>query len=156
MEADEPDEKQIPEVPVKMARSPDIQPVEATHHEPVVPPKEEHFQKSQPVPVGRFVDHQTPTQAPPKADEIPLSSKDYEVYSLNEPANHPLRQPMHSPEKRPSPPQGAKTDAMNISMSYLRNKAHEGAVYYHQDKTFLKKIFRSSKKKKSETSSKIE
>jgi predicted regulator of Ras-like GTPase activity (Roadblock/LC7/MglB family) len=153
MEVEQAEEKQVVEAPAKIKRPPDILPADTVREEPELP-KDEHFPKSQPVVVGHSTDRQTP-QNIPKADGIPLSSKDYEVYALNEPANHPLRQPMHSPEKRPSSPQVAKTDAMNISMSYLRNKAHEGAVYYHQDKTFLKKIFRSSKKKKSETGSKI-
>jgi predicted regulator of Ras-like GTPase activity (Roadblock/LC7/MglB family) len=142
------------EAPVKIKRTPDIQSAETVPPEPA-PPKEEHIQKPQPVPVGHFVEQQAFPQAD-KTEEAPLSSKDYEVYSLNEPANHPLHQPMHSTEKRPSSPQGPKTDAMNLSMSYLRNKAHEGAVYYHQDKTFLKKIFRSAKKKKTDVNSSIE
>ncbi len=33
-------------------------------------------------------------------------------------------------------------------MSYLKNKAREGAVYHNRDKAFLKKIFKPAKKKK--------
>jgi predicted regulator of Ras-like GTPase activity (Roadblock/LC7/MglB family) len=155
IEADQVEEKLAVEVPVGNKRSPDIHLTDSGHPEPALLPKDEQPQKPQPVVVGHSIEHPVSPRIT-KTDEVLLSSKDYEVYTLKEPANHPLHQPMHSVEKRPLPPQSPKTDAMNLSMSYLKNKAHEGAVYYHQDKTFLKKIFRSAKKKKSETGLKTE
>jgi predicted regulator of Ras-like GTPase activity (Roadblock/LC7/MglB family) len=106
-------------------------------------PKEEHPQKSQPILVEHSVEQQTSPQAS-KAQEVPLSSKDYEVYSLNETVNHPL----HPPEKSSSSPAGTKTEMLYVSMSYLKNKAREGAVYHNRDKAFLKKIFKPARKKK--------
>jgi predicted regulator of Ras-like GTPase activity (Roadblock/LC7/MglB family) len=39
-------------------------------------------------------------------------------------------------------------DTVHMSMNYLKNKTREGALYYHYDKTFFKKFFKSSNKKK--------
>jgi predicted regulator of Ras-like GTPase activity (Roadblock/LC7/MglB family) len=44
--------------------------------------------------------------------------------------------------------QGTPSDAVHVSMNYLKNKTREGALYYHYDKAFFKKFFKSSHKKK--------
>jgi Roadblock/LC7 domain. len=138
-------EKQPPEAPVKIKQPPDIH-FEVTRPPETALPIEEHPSKSQPIAVGHSVEQQAPPQV--QEEEAPLSSEDYEVYALNEPVNHPLHQPMHSADKKSSSSAGTKTEAIYVSMSYLKNKAREGAVYYNRDKTFLNKIFKSVKKKK--------
>jgi predicted regulator of Ras-like GTPase activity (Roadblock/LC7/MglB family) len=81
--------------------------------------------------------------------ESKLTSKDYEVYSLNETSSPPLRQYNPSHDKISSSPQEtAKGEAVFTSMNYLKTKAREGALYYHHDKAFFKKFFKSSTKKK--------
>ena len=55
--------------------------------------------------------------------------------------------PDQDAESRESGP-GASSEAFHMSMNYLKNKTREGALYYHYDKAFFKKFFKSSHKKK--------
>jgi len=83
--------------------------------------------------------------------EPALTSKDYEVYSLNESSVSPPPQRPATPirEKKPvSSPETGKGETVFSSMNYLKTKAREGALYYHHDKAFLKKFFKTSIKKK--------
>jgi predicted regulator of Ras-like GTPase activity (Roadblock/LC7/MglB family) len=85
---------------------------------------------------------------PPPVEKPPLSSKDYDVYAMSERVGHPQNLAPHvQQEKRMSPP-GSKTEAIVLSMNYLKTKAREGAVYYKHDEAIFKKIFKSAKKKK--------
>jgi len=83
--------------------------------------------------------------------ESSVSSKDYDVYSLNQaPVSAPLHPANASREKKTTPtPDSGKGEAVYTSMNYLQTKAREGALYYHHDKAFFKKFFKTSSKKKS-------
>lgn len=130
--------------PAKTKKTPDFHFEETTRHSEQTATVEEQLQ---PAMAGNSPEKPVVPQGR-KGGDIPLSSNDYEVYSLNEPVNHPLNQPRHSADKKSPPPAVPKTETIYVSMSYLKNKAREGAAYYNRDKTILKKIFKSAKKKK--------
>jgi len=92
--------------------------------------------------------HRAEKKTPP-VEKPPLSSKDYDVYAMSEPVGHLQNLATHvQQEKRMSPPPGAKTETIVLSMNYLKTKAREGAIYYKHDEAIFKKIFKSVKKKK--------
>jgi predicted regulator of Ras-like GTPase activity (Roadblock/LC7/MglB family) len=131
------------EAPFKnLAKPPDTHIVEVEVGDIRRPKEEPAFQSNK-----ADGDYSVDKKAPP-VEKVPLTSKDYDVYALNEPINHPLHQPLHQQEKRLSSPAGSKTEGIALSMNYLKNKAREGAVYYKRDEAIFKKIFKTAKKKK--------
>ncbi|HAJ78149.1 MAG TPA: hypothetical protein DCO75_00125 [Fibrobacteres bacterium] len=79
----------------------------------------------------------------------PPSSKDYEVYDLNNSdAPHHLPISHYSNQKKSPSHEDGKNDASLSSMTYLKNKAREGALYYHRDNAFFKKFFKTANKKR--------
>jgi predicted regulator of Ras-like GTPase activity (Roadblock/LC7/MglB family) len=100
-----------------------------------------------------------PLSAPPEVKKPPdtkklvsessVSSEDYKVYAHNAAINSPPGKIDPLPEVKSSPSQEpAKGETVLTSMHYLQNKAREGALYYHHDKAFFKKFFKTPNKKK--------
>jgi hypothetical protein len=93
--------------------------------------------------------HEAPAaQAKAADEEAPMPPRKAEK---RPPRDH--REPPAESEPDPAVPNpDAKApgspEAFHMSMNYLKNKTREGALYYHYDKTFFKKFFKSSHKKK--------
>ncbi len=83
-----------------------------------------------------------------KRDQQPESKEYEEVLAGNRPARQ-SRAPAPNPEPQPLEGAAGGSEAFHMSMNYLKNKTREGALYYHHDKAFFKKFFKSSHKKKS-------
>jgi hypothetical protein len=90
--------------------------------------------------------------APAKTAEADVSGRKADKHQS--PKNHREPPPAESDAQVPGPSAGPEAksagtpEAFNMSMNYLKNKTREGALYYHYDKTFFKKFFKSSHKKK--------
>jgi hypothetical protein len=83
-----------------------------------------------------------------KPEQPPVSKKHDEHAFEKKPARalhtHELSSEAQAPESSPG-----TSDTFHMSVNYLKNKTREGALYYHHDKAFFKKFFKSSHKKKS-------
>ncbi len=129
--------------PPEIKRPPDTKMIEI---EPIHPLQtEERARQPHTVHAGHTKDQVE--DAPQQPSEIPLTAKNGEP-SIRENGNSEGPRPLSpSPEKK-NPQQSAKNETAHVSMNYLKNKAREGALYYHYDKAFFKKFFKSSHKKK--------
>ena len=83
---------------------------------------------------------------PPDTETITIEQKERvhenDFHSPASPAAAP------APDSKSHEDGAVLPDTVNMSMNYLKNKTREGALYYHYDKTFFKKFFKSSNKKK--------
>jgi predicted regulator of Ras-like GTPase activity (Roadblock/LC7/MglB family) len=81
----------------------------------------------------------------PPESQTPSQTNDFEELSIgaNEKAS---RTSADSPNKKEQ--YNSSAESFSMSMNYLKNKTREGALYYHHDKAFFKKFFKSSHKKK--------
>jgi predicted regulator of Ras-like GTPase activity (Roadblock/LC7/MglB family) len=80
--------------------------------------------------------------------EAAADAKEYEELLVEGKPGRAAHPPAPSHEQQPREA-GASAEAVHMSMNYLKNKTREGALYYHHDKAFFKKFFKSSHKKKS-------
>jgi hypothetical protein len=85
--------------------------------------------------------HEPEEQPHPIPPEQPKKSMDDSNHS------RAIASPNQEAESREGGP-GAPSETVHMSMNYLKNKTREGALYYHYDKAFFKKFFKSSHKKK--------
>ncbi len=131
--------------------SPSAQPPQPAPPDAVQAPDRHQYKKphAAPVPAGGFTEMKRPPETHAVVTEPPLASKDYDVYGMHAADNKLTRQTAPPQDKKAAVPQeGAKGETAFTSMSYLKTKAREGALYYHRDKAFFKKFFKSTAKKK--------
>jgi predicted regulator of Ras-like GTPase activity (Roadblock/LC7/MglB family) len=87
-------------------------------------------------------------QSPRKREPQP-ESKEYEELIIGNKSARTSRAPAPAPDTQHNDGGSGSSEAFHMSMNYLKNKTREGALYYHHDKAFFKKFFKSSHKKKS-------
>lgn len=135
-----PVQPQVPSHEIKRPPDSEMTTIAQTKHQ-----EEEHVYREQPSEAAQAAIHGD--SALRKVEQQPVSKRHEELVFENKPA-HAAR--------APAPSSGSQTresstgaETFHMSMNYLKNKTREGALYYHHDKAFFKKFFKSSHKKKS-------
>jgi hypothetical protein len=148
-----PEERESPADSQRMTEEPELSPAQAPIMEDRVlneikrPPEREVVPKGQSHHHENVGDVSSPmTKA--ADDEAAGRMADMRPSFRDGKENHPEKEIHASPHFSAAPDEKDSTDALPMPIPYLKNKMREGALYYHYDKMFFKKFFKSSQNKK--------